>query len=104
MGYRRNFYRASKPTTRNIEVKYAGLCACCGTQIKAGELATYYPVGTIAGVHESKIAHIGGLDGNSRRCADELRSRHSVDAGTNDYAGDGLDARWEDSMRDACGL
>lgn len=101
MAYRR-YNRASKPTSRNIAVKYAAPCACCGAQIKAGELATYYPVGTIAGVHEGKIAHMGGLDGNSRRCADELRK--GKDAGANDYAGDGLDARWEDSMRDACGL
>ena len=102
MAYKR-YYRASKPTPRNITVKYAAPCACCGTQIKAGEIATYYPAGTIASMSAGAIAHMGGLDGNSRRCADELR-RRSIDSATNDYAGDGFDERNEDAMRDICGL
>lgn len=101
MAYKR-YYRPSKPTTRNIEVKYSAPCACCGAIIKAGELATYYPIGTIAGCHEGKISHIGGLDGNSLKCAAHLRNQ--LDAATNNYAGDGLDSRWEDSFRDTCGL
>lgn len=40
------------------------------------------------GVSEGRIAHVGGLDGNSVRCFTELR-KQTVDAGTNDYAGDG---------------
>lgn len=103
MAYRR-FYRSSKPSARDITVKYAAPCACCGSMIAAGAIATYYPAGTIAGITEGKIAHLGGLDGNSRKCADELRRKHTVDAGVNDYAGDGLDARWEDAGRDICGL
>lgn len=98
----RKSYRKSKPVPRVIEAKYAGNCACCGSPIKKGELVTYYPAGTIAGVHDGRIAHIGGLDGNSQKCAANLRTQ--IDAATNDYAEDGLDARWEDSMRDACGL
>lgn len=67
--------RYSKPTPRTITVKYAGACACCGATIKAGETATYYPVGTIAGMSTAAIAHVGGLDGNSARCAGEIKNR-----------------------------
>jgi hypothetical protein len=102
MAYRR-FYRKSRPSVRNIEVKYAAPCACCGAPIKRGELATFYPVGTIAGVSEGRIAHLGGLDGTSQKCFNVLRAK-VVDAAVNDYAGDGLDARWEDEGRDICGL
>lgn len=101
MAYRR-FYRASKPSPRAIEVKFAGDCMACGGRIAAGEIATYYPAGTIAGVHTGKIAHCGGLDGTSARCSAELRKKH--ESPLNDFAGDGLDARYEDFCRDACGL
>ena len=101
MAYRRNF-RQSKPTVRNITVKFAGTCACCGGVIKAGEMASFYPVGTIAGVHESRIAHIGGLDGNSVKCSGILKGQ--VDRNVNDYAGDGLDSRYEDDCASRCGL
>jgi hypothetical protein len=101
MAYRK-FYRQSKPTMRNIEVKFAGTCACCGGAIKAGELASFYPVGTIAGVKESKIAHIGGLDGNSAKCSGVIAGK--IDQSLNDYAGDGLDSRYEDDCASRCGL
>ena len=98
MAYRR--YRSySKPTPRNIAVKYSGKCVCCGATINAGEVATYYPAGTIAGITEGKIAHIGGLEGNSATCTANIR-----DHGLNDFAGDGLDAHWEDECRERCGL
>lgn len=103
MAYRR-FKSYSKPIARNIEVKYAGKCACCGGVIKAGELATYYPIGTIAGVNEARLSHINGLEGNSQKCSDILRSRMVADANINDYAGDGLDARYEDDCARICGL
>ena len=61
-----------------------------------------YPAGTIAGIKEAKIGHNGGLDGSSLNCAAILKA--SVDASINDFAGDGLDARYEDSCRDICGL
>lgn len=102
MGYRR-FHRAARPQPRVITVKYAGKCACCGASISAGSLATYYPPGTIAGRSDGAIAHVGGLEGDSGRCAVEIRKRNEERA-VNDYAGDGLDARWEDSFRDTCGL
>lgn len=101
MGYRR-FRSYSKPTPRNIEVKFAGQCACCGGAIKAGEMATYYPAGTIAGCSVGKIAHIGGLDGNSTKCSGIIAGKR--DAGLNDYAGDGLDSRYEDDCARQCGL
>jgi hypothetical protein len=101
MAYRR-YRNYSKPTARAITVKFAGTCACCGDQIRAGELAMYYPAGTIAGVPEGKIAHIGGLDGNSKKCAEVLKSKH--DAGLNNYAGDGLDSRYEDDCASRCGF
>jgi hypothetical protein len=99
-----------------ISVKYSGHCACCGAEIKAGETATYYPPGTIAGRTEGAIAHIGGLDGTSARCTAEIRKaqfpeyaaeiarREAGQRAVNDYAGDGLDARWEDDCAARCGL
>ena len=69
----RRYQRQSKPTPRNIEAKYAGTCVCCGYPISAGEIVTYYPVGTIAGVHVGTICHIGGLDGTSKKCAANLK-------------------------------
>lgn len=94
------YRRYSKPVPRNITVRYAGKCACCGATIEAGTWATYYPAGTMAGVHVGQIAHTGGLDGNSATCAAKLRA----DVSLNDYAGDGLDQRYEDDCRDRCGL
>lgn len=103
--YRNRFHRPAKPKMRVIVVKYAGQCACCGAPIKAGETAAYYPAGTIAGVTEGRIAHVGGLDGNSARCTAEIRKvnfpeyaaeiarREAEQRAVNDYAGDGLDAR-----------
>ena len=102
MAYR-NFRRSPRPQPRGITVKYAAPCACCGGLIKAGEFATYYPVGTILNVAEGKIAHTGGLDGNSARCTAELRKQFVERAAVNDYAGDGLDMRAEDDMARACG-
>jgi hypothetical protein len=77
-------------------VKYAGKCACCGAPIAAGELADYYPIGTIAGVNEGRVAHIGGLDGNSPRCAAEIRQKHD-----RDYAD--VDRAYEDQCAEICG-
>jgi hypothetical protein len=45
--------------------KFAGKCACCGADIKAGEYITWYP-------SRHEIAHVGGLDGNSSRCASNI--------------------------------
>lgn len=98
MAYRR-FYRQARPQPRTLTVKYAAPCACCGALIKAGDVATYYPPGTIAGRTVGAIAHIGGLDGNSARCTAVLREQMAV----NDYAGAGLDARYEDQCSDMCG-
>lgn len=103
MSYRR-FNRYSKPTPRNITAKYAGKCICCGAEIQSGEMVTYYPAGTIAGITEGKIGHIGGLDGNSAKCSNVTRAQMIADKNLNDYAGDGLDQRWEDDCRDRCGL
>lgn len=103
MAYRRFTRNYSKPTPRNLTVKYSAPCACCGAIIKAGSIATYYPAGTIASITEGKIAHMGGLEGNSAVCASNIKLR-LVDVATNDYAGDGLDARYEDQCRDVCGL
>lgn len=95
----RRYCRAARPQVRSIVVKYAAPCACCGAMIKAGEMATYYPPGTIALRLAGAIAHIGGLDGNSARCTAVIREQMAV----NDYAGDGLDARYEDQCSDICG-
>lgn len=124
MAYRRYYRYASKPTARNIQVKYAGKCASCGAPIAVGEMATYYPAGAIAN-QPAHLTHIGASEGNSIRCfawtmqpdsptyfwkredLEKLRASmlaNTIDKSLNDYAGDGLDARWEDSCKDACGL
>lgn len=90
------YYRKSKPSVRTITVKYAGPCACCGATIAAGETADYYPVGTIASRTTPAIAHVGGLDGNSARCAANIGK--SKDAGFVD-----LDRAYEDQCADICG-
>ena len=92
--------RYRKPTPRTIIVRFAGNCACCGSPIKVGETATYYPAGTIANFPKGAIAHVGGLEGNSARCSAEIARRRPE----NDFAGDGLDERYEDECRDRCGL
>ena len=104
MAYRK-FYRnyPSKPTVRTITVKYAGKCACCGGMIAAGSIADFYPVGTIAGVQVSRIAHLKAMDGNSVACSLELKKRNE-DKSLNAYAGDGLDARYEDDCAARCGF
>jgi hypothetical protein len=71
---------------------------CCGGLIEAGRIADYYPVGTIAGVHEAKIAHLKAVDGDSKACYAEglkqQRDREFVD----------IDRQWEDDCKDRCGL
>jgi hypothetical protein len=105
MRYRYRNYRPSKPTPRNIQAKYAGDCVCCGARINAGEMVTYYPVGTIAGITKGEISHIGGLDGNSAKCSANIGKKLELaDKSVNDYAGDGLDTRWEDDCASKCGL
>ena len=92
------YYRNHKSSgPRTIQVRYAGPCACCGARIEVGTLADYYPAGN---GKPAQIAHMGGLNGNSPQCYSVLRADHQ----TNDYAGDGLDARYEDQCRDMCGL
>ena len=102
MAYRNRYNRYSKPATRNIQVKFSGQCVCCGGTIQAGEMATYYPIGSIAGVTVAKIAHIGGPEGNSAKCTGILKN--AIDSGINDYAGDGVDSRYEDDCARICGL
>jgi hypothetical protein len=85
-----------KPQVRTITVKYAGQCACCGADIPAGAIADYYPVGTIASRTTGAIAHMGGLEGNSPRCAAEIARRR--DPGFVD-----LDRMYEDQCADICG-
>lgn len=88
--------RYSKPSVRTITVKFDGKCACCAAPIKAGESADYYPAGTIAGVNEGRIAHVGGLDGNSPRCTAEIRKRR-------DPSFVDLDRMYEDQCAEICG-
>jgi len=87
---------------RTITAKFASSCACCGAAIKAGDMVEYFPVGTIAGRDTAAVAHIGGLDGTSARCSAEIRKTFEERA-VDDYAGRGLDDRWEEQGRDICG-
>lgn len=82
-------YRSSSNAPRTITVKFTGKCQCCAATIYAGELATYYPA-------MKAIAHMGGLEGNSSRCASEVRKRQDV--GFID-----IDRAYEDSCADICG-
>jgi hypothetical protein len=100
MAYRR-FHRQSRPTPRDIVVKYAGKCACCGAMVAAGELATYYPAGSFRA--EAAIAHTGGLDGNNSRCATEIGRQMREREAVNDFAGEGVDTRYEDDCAEICG-
>jgi hypothetical protein len=102
MTYRRYGYRTARPTPRVITAKFASSCTCCGAAIKTGDMVEYFPVGTIAGRGTAAVAHIGGLDGTSARCTAELRKSFEARA-VDDYAGRGLDDRWEDQGRDICG-
>jgi hypothetical protein len=70
-----------KPSVRTIVVKYAGQCACCGAEIKAGQMADYYPIGTIAGRSTAAIAHMGGLEGKSGTCTANIRAEYVRDPG-----------------------
>jgi hypothetical protein len=96
------YRRYSKPQVRTITVKYAGPCACCGATIKAGEIADYYPPGSLrrsTGATSNPtgaIAHVGGLEGNSGRCAENIAKRR--DPGFVD-----LDRMFEDQCADICG-
>jgi len=115
MAYYGKYRRASRPQVRVITVKYAGKCVCCGAEIKAGESAEYFPVGTIGSTNTPQIGHVGGLDGTGARCTAEIRkrdypeyhaetvAREAARRAVNDYAGDGLDARYEDQCADICG-
>ena len=75
MSYRKYHGPHSKPQPRTLTVKFTGQCLCCGASITVGEIATYYPVGTIANRTTSAIAHVGGLEGTSARCTSEIRMR-----------------------------
>ena len=88
--YRR--YAHNKPQPRNITVKYAGVCLCCGAAIPAGSIATYYPAGTLSG-NMSGIAHIGGLEGNSSRCSGEIANRRNdnMDSYVSEGLGENID-------------
>jgi hypothetical protein len=60
--------RRQNNSPRIMTARFAGKCACCGADIKAGETITWYP-------SRKQIAHVGGLDGNSARCTAEIRKR-----------------------------
>lgn len=94
MAYRRNY----RPRPKDMVIKYAGSCACCGARIEAGAWATYYPAGTIAGIDRGSIAHVGGLEGTSPTCAGNIRQRTDLDPGFVD-----LDRAYEDSCSDIVG-
>lgn len=90
---------------RTITVKYAGQCIACGGRIEAGETATYWPAGSRypdRGVLEHVASAWDEGERVSLKCAAVLRAKYQEPV--NAYAGDGLDARYEDDCRDVCGL
>jgi hypothetical protein len=100
MAYRNYTRRAGKQPPRTIVARFAAKCHCCGAPIKAGDVVTYYPVGALGARSAACVAHVGGLDGNSARCTANIRQA-MVD---NDYAGEGVDTRYEDDCARLCGL
>ena len=93
------FRSNSKPEPRNMVLKFAGKCACCGAEIKMGEWATYWPRHSLGIGKAAAVSHVGGLDGTSSQCTATLRQQ----LGANSYAGDGLDSRYEDQCAEICG-
>jgi hypothetical protein len=83
------YYRKTNSSPRTMIAKYAGKCHCCGIAIKAGETIDYYP-------SLRAIAHVGGLDGNSSRCASEIRQKME-----RDYTD--VDTAYEDQCAEICG-
>ena len=69
--YRR--YKQHNTAPRDMYLKYPGQCQCCGAAIEKGELATYYPPPN--GQGRGTVAHIGGLDGNSATCTENIRAK-----------------------------
>lgn len=98
MAYRHFSRRTFRATPKDMTIKRAGPCACCGVTIPAGAWATYFPPGTLASRPQGAIAHVGGLDGNSATCAANIRDRV-----LNDFAGEGVDMRYEDDCAAICG-
>jgi hypothetical protein len=101
----RKFHRHAnnrRPESRTIVVKYAGKCAGCGAEIKAGESAVYQPAYGRAGCDDS--ACCGHLGRKASVCRLDAFRELRAQAAVNDYAGDGLDERWEDDCARRCGL
>lgn len=116
MAYGRYRYRRqAKAAPRDMMLKYAGRCACCGAELKAGQWATYYPPGTIAGRTDGAVAHVGGLEGTSQACYAEMcrTMRDRGEASTlypnvaakpeHDPGYVDLDKAYEDACSDICG-
>jgi len=77
-----------------IRAKFAGKCACCGRRVYRGESVVWNMVARAV----SHVACHGAKFGNVSATV------AGVDHGANDYAGDGLDSRYEDDCARACGL
>ena len=99
-----NYRRNPNPEPRVIEVRFTGACVHCGELIARGEQAMYYPAGSRAGNQRARLAHT-----SPTKCQQTLRAKlaaldsQPADPAANGYAGDGLDARWEDHYRDMTG-
>ena len=83
-------YRNRSTSPRTITAKFAGKCACCSGEIKAGEIVDYNPA-------RREIAHYKAFEGNSSKCYGVLRQ--------NKYPADyiDIDRAYEDQCADICG-
>jgi len=111
---RHNQRRRGRPEPRIITVKYAGTCRNCGETIAAGKTAEYFPAGS-AGENPAYIAHTRNTWDEGQLVSDcHMRKRTpeadaaaakavAERAASNAYAGDGLDARYEDDCAERCG-
>ncbi len=102
---RYNKSRSNYSAPRNMVIKYAGPCRCCGATIPAGAYATYYP-------SMKAIGHIGGLEGNSATCyanmcaemeAKGLPTSRKPIPEPRDPGFVDLDRMYEDQCSDICG-
>jgi hypothetical protein len=74
-----------------IRAKFAGKCSSCGGTIARGESCLW-----------DSSARTISHDSESVACSARMK-RTAASAADNDFAGDGLDSRYEDQCAEICG-
>lgn len=99
MSYRR-FHRTGNTRPREMRLRYAGTCHCCGEMLPEGSWALYVPAS------DGRAAYVQHADvrGDMNPACFARLKREGEQRAVNGYAGDGLDMAYEDQCRDMCGL